>query len=112
MAAGAKVGIKLMGMVIGIPISIATRKVIERSWSAVRPQDTPRKPSERGVRWADAIGWGAFSAAGVVVADLLTKRSSEAAYRAITGNEPPPPKPSKSEKEAEKSREKAGIIDD
>lgn len=112
MAAGSKIGIKLMGMVIGIPVSIATRKVVERTWSAARAEDTPRKPSERGVRWVDAIGWGVLSAAGVVVADLLTKRSADAAYRAITGNEPPPPKASKSEKKAQKSREKAGVVED
>ena len=112
MAAGAKIGMKLIGIAIGIPVSIATRKLVERTWAAARPEDPARKPSESGVRWGDAIGWAALSAAGVVVADLLSKRGSEAAFRAITGNEAPPPKRSKSEKKAEQSREKAGIVED
>jgi hypothetical protein len=109
MAAGAKIGIKVIGIMIGIPVSIATRKAVERVWAKTHPDDPPRKPSEAGVRWVDAITWGALSAAGVVVADLATRRGAEATYRAVTGNEPPPGKPSKAEKKAVKSRQKASV---
>lgn len=109
---GARIGVKVIGMVIGIPVSIATRKLIEGAWHAARPDDPPRKPSEQGVRWVDAIAWGAVSAAGVVVADLVTRRGAEATYRVVTGNEPPPPKESKAEKKAVKSRQKAGVTDE
>jgi hypothetical protein len=109
---GAKFGIKVIGMVIGIPVSIATRKLVEGAWHAARPEDPPRKPSEHGVRWADAVAWGALSAAGVVVADLVTRRGAEATYRVVTGNEPPPPKESKAEKKAVKSRQKAGVTEE
>jgi len=112
MAAGAKIGLKVLGMVIGIPVSIATRKLVEGAWHAARPDDPPRRPSEDGVRWADAVAWGALSAAGVVVADMVTRRSAEATYRVVTGNEPPPPKKSKSEKKAVASRKKAGVTEE
>jgi hypothetical protein len=111
MAAGAKIGVRLIAMVIGIPVSIATRKLVESAWHAARPEDPPRKPSEAGVRWADAVAWGAMSAAGVVVADLVTRRSAEATYRVVTGNEPPPLKKSKAEKKAAASRKKAGVTE-
>jgi hypothetical protein len=112
MAAGSKIAIKLIGVVIGIPVSIATRKAVERAWAVARPDDPPRSPSDRDVRLVDAIVWGALSAAGVVIADLVSKRGAEATFKAITGNEPPPPKRSKSEKKAEQSREKAGITEE
>jgi hypothetical protein len=112
MAAGAKIGVRLIAIVIGIPVSIATRKLVEGAWHAARPEDPPRKPSEAGVRWADAVAWGAMSAAGVVAADLITRRSAEATYRVVTGNEPPPPKQSKAEKKAVASRKKAGVSDE
>jgi hypothetical protein len=112
MAAGAKIGIRVIGIVIGIPVSIATRKLIEGAWHAARPEDPPRKPSEEGVHWADAIAWGAISAVGVVVADLVTRRSAEATYRVVTGNEPPPAKQSKAEKKMVKSRQKSGVTDE
>jgi hypothetical protein len=95
MAAAAKITMKLISVVVGIPVGIATKKAVERTWLALRPEDPPRKPSEPDVHWADAIGWGALSAAGIVAAELLTRRSSEAAYKALTGSTPPPPKQGK-----------------
>jgi Protein of unknown function (DUF4235) len=107
MAAGAKVGMKLMSTLIGIPVGIVTKKGVERAWLAARPEDPPRKPTEANVRWVDAIGWAALSAAGIVVAELLTRRSAEAAYHAITGSEPPPPKQSKKSKKLPTAAEAA-----
>jgi hypothetical protein len=107
MAAGAKIGMKVMSIAIGIPVGIVTKKVVERAWLAARPEDPPRKPSEADVRWTDAIGWAALSAAGIVVAELLTRRSAEAAYHAITGSEPPPPKQSKKSKKLPTAAEAA-----
>ena len=95
MAVAGKVGLKLMTALIGIPVGIVTKKVVERAWHTARPGDPPRKPAEPEVRWSDAIGWAALSAVGVVIADLVTRRSAEASYRAITGSQPPAPKPAK-----------------
>jgi hypothetical protein len=103
MSAAGKIGIKLITIAIGIPVSIATRKLVEAGWNAARPENPPRKPSEEGVRWVDAIAWGVVSAAGVVVADLITRRSAEVTFRAITGNEPPPGKQDKEQQNAEVS---------
>jgi Protein of unknown function (DUF4235) len=112
MAAGAKVGIKVMSIVIGIPVGIVTKKAVERLWVTVRPEDPPRKPTESDVRWGDAIAWGALSATGIVIADLLTRRSAEAAFRAITGNQPPAAKAAKGAKKLEKASEKANATAD
>jgi hypothetical protein len=89
MAVGAKIGIKVMSIAIGIPIGIASKKAVEHAWLAVRPDDPPRKPSEPDVKWTDALAWAAMSAAGIVLAELITQSSARAAYKAITGNEPP-----------------------
>lgn len=89
MAAAGKVGLKLMSVVIGIPVGIVSKKAVERTWLALRPEDPPRKPSEPDVRWVDALGWAALSALGIVVAELIAQSGAKAAYRAITGNEPP-----------------------
>jgi hypothetical protein len=107
MAAAARIGMKAMSVVIGIPVGIVTKKVVERAWLAFRPADPPRKASEPEVNWVDAVGWGALSAAGIVVAELLTRRSTEVAYHALTGNPPPPPKPGKDAKNLAKTSEKA-----
>lgn len=109
MAAGASIGMKLIGIVVSIPVGIVTKKVVGRVWLAARPDDPPRKPSDRDVRIADAIGWAALTASSVVARELITRRSSEAAFRAITGNEPPPPKKTRAEKKLEKAADKIDL---
>ena len=106
MALGSKIAIKGISVVIGIPVGIVTKKAIERAWLAARPDDPPRKPSEPDVRWTDALGWAALSAAGIVLAELITQTSAKAAFRAITGNEPPQ-QPVKEDKKKAKAKAKA-----
>ncbi|MCU1657202.1 MAG: hypothetical protein JWO57_1858 [Pseudonocardiales bacterium] len=101
-----KIGMKIMTIVVGIPVGIVTKKIVERVWAAGRPDRPPRKPSEPGVRWGDALAWGALSAAGVVAADLVTRRGAESVWRTLTGSEPPPPKPSKAQKKVEQAHDK------
>lgn len=98
MAVAGKIGIKAISAAVGIPVGIATKKLVERTWRTARPEDPPRKPSEPNVRWADALAWAALSAAGIVLAELVTQSSAKAAYKVITGNEPPPPKQDKDKK--------------
>ena len=112
MAAGGKIGVKVLTIALGIPIGIVTRKIVERTWEAAGPTDRPRKPGEDGVAFADAIAWGALSAVGIVVADMITRRSAEAAYSAITGNQPPPGKPSKAHKKLGQASEKSKVTED
>lgn len=107
MAAGSAITMKVLSIVIGIPVGIMTKKAVEQAWIAARPEDPPRKPTQRDVHWSDAISWAALSGAGMVVAQLITRRSAEAAFRTITGSEPPEPKPTKGEKKARKQLEKA-----
>jgi hypothetical protein len=104
-----KVTMKLMTVVVGIPVARVTKKAVEGAWRAARSPDTPRRPNERGVRWSDAVGWAALSAAGVVLTDLLTRRGAEEVWRTLIGTEPPPPPKSKAEKKLEKAQEKAEL---
>jgi hypothetical protein len=105
-----RLGMKVMTIAVGIPIGIATKKAVERAWLAMRPEDPPRKPSDSGVHWKDAIAWGALSSAGVVAADLLTRRGAESAWRAILGTEPPPPKTTRAEKNLEQATQHSGPV--
>lgn len=112
MAIGAKIGMKVISIAIGIPVGIATRKAVERAWALARPDQPPRKPTDPGVQWTDAVAWAALSGVGIVLADLLTRRGSEVAYQAITGSPAPEPKPGKDAKKLQKAQEKAKVTDD
>ena len=106
----AKLTMKILTVAVGVPVAKATKKVVERAWEAARPADTPRRPTERGVRWVDAIGWAALSAAGVVAADLLTRKGAEELWRTLLGTEPPPSPRTKAQKKLEKAQEKAELV--
>ena len=92
-----KLGFKLVSVAVGIPVGIATRKLVERLWVAARPDDPPRKPTDPEVSWADAMGWAALSAAGVAIAELVTTKGASSVWRAVTGSEPPVKKPKQAE---------------
>ena len=107
MAIGAKITFKVINLAISIPVGIATKKIVERTWAAARPDDPPRKAKEADTQWGDAIGWAILSATGIVVAEFLTRQGTEVTYRKITGLEPPPPKPSKAAKKLAGASEKS-----
>ena len=84
---GGKLTMKVLTVAIGIPIGIASRSAVERVWIAAGP-DRPREAKDDGVQWADAIGWAALMGVGMTVADLLTRKSAEEAYRFFLGAKP------------------------
>jgi hypothetical protein len=104
--AGSRVGMKLLSTLIGIPVGIVTKRLVDKTWVAARPDDPPKTVDDRRARWSDAVSWAALSAAGVAVAELATRKGAEAAYRRVFRAEPPPPKPTKAEKKAQKKLDK------
>jgi hypothetical protein len=104
-----KVSRKLVTVVVGIPVARATKKAVEGVWRTTHSPDAPRRPSERGVRWGDAVTWAALSAAGLVIADLLTRKGAEEVWRTLIGTEPPPRPLTKAEKKLEKAQAKAEL---
>jgi hypothetical protein len=104
--AGSRIGMKLLSTLIGIPVGIATKRLVEKTWLAARPQDPPKHAHDATARWSDALGWAALSAAGVAATEIVTRKGAETAYRKVFHAEPPPPKPTKSEKKAQKKAQK------
>lgn len=97
---------KIVTVVVGIPVGIATKRLVEHVWAAARPADAPRKPGERDVKWGDAIGWAALSGAGVVVTNLVARKGAEEVWRTVLGGDPPPRKLTKTERKLAKDQRK------
>jgi hypothetical protein len=85
---GAKIGMKVLTIAVGIPVGIATRKAVERLWIAVGP-DRPHRASDEGGQWADAISWAALTGISMALADLLTRKGAEEIYHTVVGERPP-----------------------
>lgn len=105
--AAGKIGMKVLTIAVSIPVARITKKVVARTWTAARPEDPPHGRKDRDAKWGDAIGFAALSAAGVVAAELATRKGAETAWRKITGVEPPPPPPTKAQKKLAKAAAKA-----
>ena len=103
---GSRVGMKLLSTLVGIPVGIVTKRLIEKTWLAARPDDPPKQVHDTKAKWADAVGWAALSAAGVAATEIATRKGAETAYRTVFRSEPPPPKLSKAEKKADKETQK------
>ena len=99
-------GVKLLTVAVGIPVGILTKKLVEKTWAALGPQEPPHTEAQSRNRVAEAAGYAALTAAATVVARTVSRRGGEKAWQAITGLEPPPPPLSKDEKKAAKKAEK------
>jgi hypothetical protein len=91
-----KIGMKVITIAVGIPVSIATRKAVERIWVAAGP-DRPRQATDDGVQWADAIAWAALTAIGMTIpqgrgGDLPDRLREEAADCEAVGIAPRGPR--------------------
>jgi hypothetical protein len=98
---------KVLSVAVGIPVGIATKKLVARTWVMLRPQDPPHSVKEREAHWADAMGYAALASAAAVGAKLVTRKGAEHTYRTIVGLEPPPSPPTKAEKKLAKAQESA-----
>jgi hypothetical protein len=106
-----KIGMKVLTIAVGIPVGIVAKRTVEQAWTTVHPDDPPRKPTQPGATWGDALGWGALSAVGVVAADMLTRKGAEGAWRFLIGTEPPQPKTTKAMKKLERAQERVSKDD-
>jgi NADPH:quinone reductase-like Zn-dependent oxidoreductase len=103
--AAGKLSVKVLTMLIGIPVGIATRKITQKTFVAVRPGAEYHEAEDAGVDWTDALIWAAISGVGFAAAELLTRRGAQEVYHVITGNEPPE-QLSKAQKKALKKLQK------
>jgi hypothetical protein len=79
-------------MAIALPIGRVVTKATRKAWAAARPQNPPVNPREVDTNWKDAMVWAALTGVGTSVAQLLTTKGADTAWRALTGRPSPRPK--------------------
>jgi len=84
-----RVGWKVIGLALGLPIGIAARKAIEAGWRNVRGTEPPKKAGAVDAHWGEAIAWAGASAAAMAAARVVATRAAAETYRTITGRQPP-----------------------
>lgn len=91
MAFAKKYGWKGVTVGVGALAGLATRRVIEVIWKAVRGSTPPKVPADRRSSWLDALSWAVATGVGVGVARLLAVRTAAAVWEAAVHEPPPEP---------------------
>ena len=84
-----KYGWKALTVGLGAVTGLATKRVLEVIWKAMRGSTPPKVEADRRSSWADALSWAIATGVGVGVARLLAMRSAAALWEAAV-HEPPP----------------------
>jgi hypothetical protein len=84
-----KVGHKVLSGVGAAATAAVARKVLTSGWKKATGNEPPADPANPDVRWREAAGWAAASAAVVAVARLLAQRRVAATWRRASGVLPP-----------------------
>lgn len=64
-----------------IVAGLATKRLLECAWRAVRQNDPPTNTAAAGVSWKDALIWGAAVGAAMGVSKVLSRRGATEVWR-------------------------------
>ena len=78
-----------LAVLSGAAAAMATRRAMTMTWRAVRHEDPPLHPSDRGVQLTDAVTWAIATAVGMAVSRVLAERAAASGWRSVTGAPPP-----------------------
>ncbi|HVV76811.1 MAG TPA: DUF4235 domain-containing protein [Mycobacteriales bacterium] len=84
-----KLGHKVLSGVGAAATTAVARKVLMKGWTKATGKEPPADPANPDVKWREAVGWAAASAAVVAVARLLAQRRVADTWRRASGNLPP-----------------------
>jgi hypothetical protein len=86
-----KYGWKAIAVGTGALTGLATQRVIEFVWTAVRGSTPPKLAADRSSPWPEAVSWAIATGVGVGVARLLAVRTAAALWEAAVHAPPPEP---------------------
>lgn len=86
-----KYGWKAIAVGTGALTGLATQRVIELVWTAVRGSTPPKVAADRSSPWPEAVSWAIATGIGVGVARLLAVRTAAVLWEAAVHAPPPEP---------------------
>lgn len=84
-----KLGHKVLSGLGAAATAAVAQKVLTSGWKKATGKEPPTDPANPDVRWREAAGWAAASAAVVALARLLAQRRVAATWRRASGTLPP-----------------------
>ncbi|HUG00553.1 MAG TPA: DUF4235 domain-containing protein [Longimicrobiales bacterium] len=68
---------------------LAAHQLLKVVWRESQGEEPPENPAASGVTWPAALGWAVASGVAIGLAHVLTRRGATAAFRAMSGGDPP-----------------------
>jgi hypothetical protein len=84
-----KLGHKVLSGLGAAVMATVARKALTSGWKTATGNEPPSDPANPDVKWREAAGWAAASAAVVAVARLVAQRRVAATWRRASGVLPP-----------------------
>jgi hypothetical protein len=84
-------GWKAITLGSGALAGLATQRLLEMVWKAVRGKTPPPMPADRRSSWTDALSWAIATGVGAGVARLVAIRSAAGVWEATIHELPPEP---------------------
>jgi hypothetical protein len=84
-----KLGAKVLSGIGAAVTAAVARKALTTGWKKATGKEPPTDPAHPDVRWREAAGWAAASAAVAAVARLLAQRRVAETWRRASGTLPP-----------------------
>lgn len=86
-----KYGWKAVTVGLGALTALATQRILELIWKALRGTAPPKVPADRRSSLVDALSWAVATGVGAGVARLLAIRTAAAVWEAAAHEPPPEP---------------------
>jgi hypothetical protein len=86
-----KYGWKAIAIATGALTGLATQRIIEFIWTAIRGSTPPKLAADRSSPWPEAVSWAIATGIGVGVARLLAVRTAAVLWEAAVHEPPPEP---------------------
>lgn len=92
-----------LSTIIAIPVGRVLSKTTAKLWRKARPEDPPHDPHQVQTGWRDALIWALLTGLGSAVAQVLSTKGADTAWRAMTGRPSPRPKAPKTPKDSQQN---------
>jgi hypothetical protein len=80
---------RVLGISFTVPLTLLTRKVLDKAWRTTQGHEPPRNPRAPDARLSDVLAWAGLSGLTLAIGQFTAARAAAAAYRALTGRHAP-----------------------
>lgn len=75
---------ELASLLVAFAFGAVLQMLLKKFWRTAFGHDAPLNPSQPGVKWGEAIGWGLATGAAAGVVKVLARRTTDVAQQRLS----------------------------